>query len=61
MILIWIANHALMDGVSAISITAAGSMEYSKDYFFPTKDIGFVQQLILKSMAPFYFLQLVFE
>lgn len=43
MILIWKSHHALMDGVSAISITAAGSMEYSKDYFFPSKDIGLGQ------------------
>lgn len=39
---VWKAHHALMDGVSGVLVTAAGSNEYSKDYFLASKDIGIV-------------------
>ena len=35
---IWKCHHSFMDGVSCMSLTAASSSDYSRDYFVKSKD-----------------------
>ena len=52
---IWKAHHSFMDGVSCISLTAATSAEYSRDYFVKSKDATFLQRLFIRLSILYYF------
>jgi hypothetical protein len=52
---IWKSHHSFMDGVSCMAITACGTDQYTPDYFVKSKNVPFLQQVILKILSPFYF------
>ena len=58
LIAIWKSHHCLMDGVSSIMVTAATSNEYDKSYFVPSRNVSFLEKLMLRTLAPFYALQI---
>jgi NRPS condensation-like uncharacterized protein len=47
-------HHALCDGVSVVSLTLAGSIEYDRNYFVKSQDASFLQRLLIRSLVPFY-------
>jgi hypothetical protein len=52
-IMIWKSHHSLMDGVSIMSLNLAMSEDYGREYFVKSKDLSFLEKLMLKLSVPF--------
>lgn len=48
----WKSHHALMDGASIMSFNLAMSEDYGREYFVKSKDLSFIQRLLLKLSIP---------
>ena len=58
---IWKCHHSFMDGVSCISLTAAMSNEYSRDYFVKSKDATLLQRIMIRASVLYFIPKLLLE